>query len=416
MSLRADAKEIFKAAGKETQPQKAVLENLSLNGNVLTVGKKEFVLGSSRVFVVGAGKASCSMAKAVEKILGKRLAGGVVVVNHGNALKLTKIRVVKASHPTPDSGSIKAGKLVLKTLDNAQKGDFVLVLLSGGASSLLELPYCSLSQLTRVYADLVTCGADIRQINVVRKHLSKLKGGHLALEVKKRGLNGASLILSDVIGNDLSSIGSGPTAFDKSTVAQSKRILRKYCGNASVEVFLRETPKKRVGFYNFIVGDNKKAVDAACVKAENLGYRVFKMKKGVVGESLVVGRAFAKKAGSLKSKTAVVGGGETCVCVTGRGKGGRAQELALYFLSRFKKFPKNLLFLAAGTDGCDGCTPAAGAFADAKVFENARRLGLDVECFLKNNDSYSFFKKTRGLFVTGPTGTNVNDVYVLLIK
>jgi glycerate 2-kinase len=411
VSLRGDALSIFRAGLAAADPYDAVCRALSR-------------LSARRVWVVGAGKASARMAQAAEKMLGARIAGGWINTKDGHGAKLRRIRLHEASHPVPDQRGVDGAVQIAEIALAAGPGDTLLCLISGGASALMPLPAHGVTLETKQETTrrLLACGANIHEINCVRKHLSAIKGGHLARLAAPA--NVVSLILSDVIGDNLDVIGSGPTAPDSSTVAQARAILAKY-GIADPLPGI-ETPKPTDPLFarvkNIIVGSNRLAARAAAVEAKSLGYRTAILSTSIEGETrdvalmhAAIAREIRESGQPLRPPACLISGGETTVTIRGSGLGGRNQEFVLAAAIAIDGL-KGVGILSAGTDGTDGPTDAAGAFADGEMVTKARRRGLDPGVFLEENDSYRFFDATRGLIRTGPTGTNVMDLRIVLVR
>lgn len=402
---REHARLIFGSALQASHPGEAVRRALQS-------------VDASRVWVVGAGKATAAMALAAEQVLGARIAGGLINVKDGHTEPLTRIEQNECSHPVPDERGVRGAARIAQIAQQAGPGDLLLSLISGGASALMPLPAppITLEEKQAVTRLLLECGAGIHQLNCVRKHISGIKGGRLAaLAAPARVL---ALILSDVIGDDLDVIGSGPTVPDRSTRDDARAILHGFGLwdrlPHSVQKILNdgaETPKPGDALFqnveNVIVGSNRLAAEAAMRKAESLGYQPRLLSTTLQGEAKEVGVQLAREQGC------VIAGGETTVTIRGTGKGGRNQEMALAAAIELAGQPDSL-FLSAGTDGTDGPTDAAGAFADGMTIARATALGLDARAFLDNNDSYNFFAPLDDLLITGPTGTNVMDLQILL--
>jgi len=375
--------------------------------------------GFDRVQVIGAGKAGAAMARAVEHLLGRRIAGGVVNVPDGIAApdgistKVRRIDLQPAGHPIPDARGQQGALRILEIASAAGPRDLLICVISGGASALLPAPAppLTLAAKQEITHRLLNAGATIHELNTVRKHLSLIKGGRLAAAAYPATL--LTLILSDVIGDDLDVIGSGPTVGDSSTVAQAESVLRKF-GVSIASGVLRESPKAPHA-QNLIVGSNRLAMDAAALKAKDLGYRTLVLSSSVEGETREIAGMHAaivkeiQTAGRpVKRPACLLSGGETTVTVRGKGLGGRNQEFVLAAAMALEGCGPFTIF-SAGTDGLDGPTDAAGAIADERTqMLNARK-------FLDNNDSYHFFEKRDALIKTGPTGTNVMDVRILLV-
>ena len=435
--LRKDAKKIFLHAVRAADPQSLLLSQVSLRQNVLRVGKQKYPLSRyQRIWVAGTGKACAVMARSLEKVLGPRIAGGLINVKYGHGQKLKKIRVQEAGHPVPDDKGLQGAREMAEMLSRLGEEDLVIFLISGGGSALLPSPRegITLAEKQATTNLLLGCGATIQEINAVRKHLSALKGGGLAKIVYPATL--VALILSDVIGDPLHAIASGPTVPDPTTFEDCVRILQRYDLwekiPPAVAAYIREgTEGKREEtlkegdpaferVYNLVVGNNLLALHAAKKAAQALGYRTLLLSSLVEGEAREVAKvhaAVAKEAllsgNPVPAPACLLSGGETTVTLKGKGKGGRNQEFVLAAALEVAGW-ENILVLSAGTDGTDGPTDAAGAFADGKTLRRAKTMGLDPWSFLKENDSYSFFEKLGDLLITGPTGTNVMDLRILL--
>jgi glycerate 2-kinase len=407
------------------------------NGEALVIGRRRYDLRRyERVVVVGAGKATASMARAVEQRLGPRLHGGFVVVKHGHVVPTRRIVVAEADHPVPDRSGQRAAARLCAMAAELGRRDLLLVLLSGGASSLLPAPVAgvTLADKQRTTQELLRCGASIREINTVRKHLSRIKGGRLA-ELTEATV--VTLILSDVLGDDLSAIASGPTVPDPTTyqdavaIAKRHRIWRalpqrvRQHLNRGCQGFASETPKPGSSLFrrvhHHIVGNNAAAVAAVIRAAREAGLRTLVYRPALTGEARVEGQRFGALARNivregkpLQRPCCVVAGGETTVTVTGKGTGGRAQEFAAAAALEIAGLAK-VWVVAIGTDGTDGPTDAAGAVIDGHTVSRAQRLSVDLKGALKRHNTYPALKKLQQLIITGPTGTNVNDLYLLLV-
>ena len=415
----------------------AVGRAISRKGEELIIGRRRYDLRRyERVVVVGAGKATASMARAIEQRLGPRLHGGFVVVKYGHGLPTKRIVVAEASHPVPDqSGKRAVSRLCAMTAALGPR-DLLIVLLSGGASSLLPAPVqgVTLADKQRTTRNLLRCGANIREINTVRKHLSRIKGGRLA-ELTKATV--VTLILSDVLDNDLSTIASGPTVPDPTTYHDAVAVLKRYRIWQTVpervhqhldrgcQGLVSETPKPGASLFrrvhHHIIGNNEAAVTAVARAAREAGLRTFVHTHALTGEAREAGKRFgalAKKivlgGKQLRRPCCVVAGGETTVTVTGKGTGGRAQEFAAAAALEISGLAK-VWVVAIGTDGTDGPTDAAGAVVDGNTVVRAQRRSIDLKSALKRHDTYPALKRLHQLIVTGPTGTNVNDLYLLFM-
>lgn len=432
--LRRDALRIFRAGLAAADPVMAVLRNAKVAGDALVIERRKFPLARyRRIYVVGAGKASASMALAVERLLGPRIDGGVVNVKYGHTAKLRRIELNECGHPVPDEAGVRGSERISAIVRNAGADDLVICVISGGGSALLPdpAPPITLAQKQEATSLLLASGANIHEFNCVRKHLSKLKGGQLATLAAPAQV--ISLLLSDVIGDDLAVIGSGPTAPDPTTFADAIAVLDKYDLRARVPAPVRErleaglrgevaeTPKAVPNAFNMIVGSNRLAVNAAAGQAKALGYRTLVLSTMIEGETRDVARmhaAIAKEIASsgrpVRPPACTLSGGETTVTLKGNGLGGRNQEFVLAAAQDLAGMQR-LAVLSAGTDGTDGPTDAAGAIADGRTIERAKKAGLDAPRCLANNDSYRFFDGIGDLIRTGPTNTNVMDLHVLLV-
>ncbi len=431
-TMEQSVREIFSAAIKAVDPDHAVRKHL---GRIRAAYREG---GFSRLMVMGFGKAAVPMARALEDELGGMITSGVVVTKYGHNTGpgLDKLRVLEAGHPLPDHNGLHATEQILALAGTADERTLAVVLISGGGSALFvsPCPGISLAEKQETTALLLRAGADIRELNAVRKHLSRVKGGRLAEFLYPAGT--VSLILSDVMGDPLDVIASGPTSPDPTTFADAVRILDKYALSAGVPPAVAryleqgargrtpETPKETSLIFrkveNVIIGTNRLALAAAKTAAEALGIRSEVLSAEISGEAAEAGRRLAAMALSAQragghGPVCLISGGETTVTVTGSGTGGRNMELALAFASEIKGVP-GITLLSAGTDGTDGPTDATGAVVDGMTAVRAREQGLDPGAYLRNNDSYSFFRKTGGLLVTGPTGTNVMDIQILVIE
>ncbi|MDE3225653.1 MAG: glycerate kinase [Nitrospirota bacterium] len=427
---------LIRTALTAADPQLAVRRTVRRTGPHLRIGERRYDLCDyDRVVAVGAGKASARMAVELERCLGRRLEQGLAVVKNGYAVPTKTIQVLEAGHPVPDRAGLRGAARLRELVAGLSDRDLVFVLLSGGASSLLPAPAAglTLADLQRTTTLLLAAGASIREINAVRKHLSMLQGGRLAAATQARVV---SLILSDVLGDDLASIGSGPTAPDPTTYADASEILQRYEIWRSVPATVRnhvragcrgardETPKPDASLFrrvqNQIIGNNAGAVHAVAQAARQAGVNPLILTTRLTGEAKEAAKLFgaiAKEIAAtgrpIRRPACVIAGGELTVTLKGRGLGGRAQEFALAAAPEIAGLP-DIWIAAFGTDGTDGPTDAAGASVGGGTALRATRLGLDPMALLARNDSYRFFKKVGGQLYTGPTGTNVNDLYILL--
>ena len=385
--------------------------------NQIIIGKNTKSLSKyNRIFVVSFGKAADSMVYEVNSLT--RINGGIVVIpeGYGSVLKTKKFEIIRAGHPIPNKNSVKAANKIIKFLKERKENDFVIFLISGGGSSLVSLPDEITHDEKRTVTDLlIKCGASIDEINCVRKHLSKIKGGRILEHLR---CDAISLVMSDVIGNDVSSIASGTTYFDKTTFRDAKKVFKKYNllqsipGNVlkrirlGIEKKIPETPKQQK-IKNQIIATNKDCLDVMKKISQEIGFTT-KIVYPVSGNVKQVAKTLSKLIMKAKTNSCIVFGGETTVKVAGRGKGGRNQELVLYLLEEIQKTEQNITVVSIGTDGKDGNTDACGAMLNNEAkFGNAKK-------YLQNNNSYYFLKKHNGLIFTGPTHTNLMDIGVLL--
>jgi glycerate 2-kinase len=400
----------FNAAVNAAKPDRAVREAV-----------RSIQRPRGRTIVVGGGKAAASMAKALEDAWDGDLEG-VVVTRYGHAVERpTRIKLLEASHPVPDMASEYAATAVLEAVRGLSSDDLVIVLISGGGSALMVAPHgVRLEEKVRINQQLLNSGADIGEMNTVRKHLSRIKGGRLALEAAPARV--VSLIVSDVVGDDLSTIASGPTVPDPTTFQDAIRVLKKYGidSQPALEYFQTnqdETPKSDhpafVRIENQLIVTNSTALQAAQIQLEHFGIKARILSDSITGEAREAARTHALEARNLEPGKAFLSGGETTVTVRGNGRGGRNCEFLLALALELAGAP-NLYAIACDTDGIDGVTEAAGAILTPDSLERAGQLGLDARAMLENNDAYSFFAALGDLVVVGPTGTNVNDFRVML--
>ncbi|MBM3794918.1 MAG: glycerate kinase [Acidobacteria bacterium] len=438
-SARNDALGIFRASLQAADPIEAVRRFLQRDGATLTAGRRHYALDRyERIWILGAGKASAAMARAAEDVVGaRRIAGGLVLTKYGHGLALKRVRVHECGHPVPDESGVAGAQQLVEMARAAGERDLVILLISGGASALTPCPVepITLAEKQQTTKLLLACGANIHEINTLRKHLSALKGGHLARHAAPATL--ITLMLSDVIGDPMDVIGSGPTVPDPSTFAAARAILTKYdltarlpesvaerlAENADAE----ETPKPGDPAFaraqNLIVGSNRLAVDAAAAEAKRRGYRPLVLSTFIEGETREIARMHAAIAREVlatqrpvRTPACILSGGETTVKLcSANGLGGRNQEFVLAAAIDLAGVD-GVTVLSAGTDGTDGPTDAAGAIADGRTVERAAKLGLAAQAMLAANDSYHFFDPLGDLLRTGPTRTNVNDVRLLLIR
>jgi glycerate 2-kinase len=427
---REGALAIWRSALAAAAVEPLIRSSLRLRGDVLACGPLNLDLsGVERLLVLGCGKAGAAMARAAESILGDRISQGLVVVKDGYTLPTRIVELAEAGHPVPDLRGQAAAQRVLALAEAAGPHDLIIFLISGGGSALMPAPAPSvtLQQKQDVTRLLLGAGATIGELNAVRKHLSLLKGGQLARAAAPARV--LTLLLSDVIGDPLDVIASGPTAPDPTTFADALDVLSRRgvddrVAPAVIERLragargeIAETPKPGEPLFNnvthVVVGNSRLAVDAAARTAERLGYTPRVATAALEGEAREVARTLVAKARSLPPAACVIAGGETTVTVRGRGLGGRCQEFALAAALTLES-GDDLIVLAAGTDGTDGPTDAAGALVDAQTIERGRVAGLDPDRSLADNDANTFLGASGDLIVTGPTNTNLLDLYVAL--
>jgi glycerate 2-kinase len=430
-SLRRQALRIFRTAVKAAAPAEAVERHLKLRGDILFAGQHRYRLNAfENLYIIGAGKAGAKMAQAVERLLGRRITSGLVNVRYGEFARLRRVELNECGHPIPDPNGEQGAARIAEIARHAGANDLVICLISGGASALLPLPAppVTLAEKQEATRLLLHCGANIHEINCIRKHISLVKGGGLARLAYPATV--LTLILSDVIGDDLDVIGSGPTVPDRTTFADAKAVFDKYGIWDKVPMGVRErlsgsaleTPKSGDPIFaevrNLIVGSNRLAVDAAARQARALGFRTLVLSTAIQGEAREVARVFAAIAREIratgrpvKPPACVISGGETTVTIRGTGVGGRNQEFMLAAAIDIAGL-KNVVVLSAGTDGADGPNDAAGAIADGTTLAR----GKDAIGMLANNDSYHFFEPLSDLIKTGPTGTNVADIQIILVS
>lgn len=436
--IKSLAAEWVRAGLEAVDPGEAIRRRVRLKGRVFRIDDTRYDLDAfDRVVVVGAGKAAARMGSVLEDILGARLSHGVLVVKYGHGEATRNLQVLEAGHPVPDAAGQEAAERLLEVVRSVSARDLLIVLISGGASSLLPVPApgVELDDKRHVTHLLLRSGASIQEVNAVRKHLSGIKGGRLAAATKATVV---SLILSDVLGDDLGAIGSGPTAPDPTTYAQAVAILQRYrlwevapsrvrqTLEAGIAHDTMETPKPGAPLFrrvsNHIIGNNRAAVSTVARVARASGFRPLILSTTLTGEAREVASVFGAIAREivhagqpLRTPACVLAGGELTVRVRGEGKGGRAQEFALASAMGIAGLP-NVWVMAFGTDGTDGPTDAAGAVVDGGTVARASQGGVDPVSALDRNDAYAFFQSVGGHLITGPTGTNVNDLYLLVVS
>jgi len=441
--MKRMAKAIFSKALSAVDPSKILKDRIRIEKDRLWIRSEEnlekiFDLKVfDNIFLVGTGKASNSMARTIEEIFENRMTKGVITTKYGHLLPLKKTEIIEAGHPIPDQNGYEGAKKIQSLLKESGPKDLVIFLLSGGGSALLPFPAggIELKEKQEVTQLLLDCGAEIKEINTTRKHISLMKGGWVAKWAYPSTVIG--FILSDVVGDQLDVIGSGPTVPDPSTFEEAWEILKKYDLLNEIPFSIRthlqlgkegkveETPKpgefvfERV--YNSLIGSNILALCAAEKEAKSLGFNTLILSSSIVGETREAARfhsAIAKEVISsgnpIPKPACILSGGETTVTIKGNGLGGRNQEFALAGALEISGIEKVVL-LSGGTDGTDGPTDATGAVADHTTIQRAKVMGLDPRAHLENNDAYPFFQKLGDLLITGPTHTNVMDVRILLV-
>ncbi len=454
MTARKDLENIFMAGVSRVDPYRLIQDSVSVKKEQLVVDSDDisnsFDLSRfKQVFIAGFGKATAKMAKAVEEILGDCISEGVISVKYGHTEPLSRIRTIEAGHPVPDENGLLAARVIAELASRADEQTLFITLISGGGSALIPYPLeisgdfgsisLSLAEKQEVTRILLGCGATIHELNTVRKHMSSIKGGRLAALIAPG--TSLSLILSDVVGDNLDVIASGATSPDSSTFTDVKSVFEKYnifeqipenarkILSLGLENQIPETPKPADPVlskaYNLLIGTNTIALHACMRDAKNKGYDTHIITSQLTGEAREVAAdlyATAKKLLQQKQSgqksICLLFGGETTVTIRGSGKGGRNQEMALAFLSEMESDPSasdHISFLSGGTDGNDGPTDAAGAFADKELLGRVEKKELSIDKFLNNNDAYYFFDLIGGLLKTGPTNTNVCDIQAILI-
>ena len=431
---RKVARDIFEKAVQGVLPERLIADSVTIQDDKLSVLGDIFNLRpGQKVYVFGSGKASVGMAKSLRAILGERVGTGVVVTNQQIDEDLSPFRVVSGSHPVPDEKSIGAAELLREGLASLSSNDFFIYLLSGGSSALIEKPVqgVSLDEIQATTRLLLHSGVPIQEINVVRKHLSMVKGGRLAECTMAAGI---VLVISDVIGDDLSVIGSGPLYFDPSTYRQCREIMENAAIWGKIPASVRniiargekgniaETPKHaKETIRHYLLGTNRVALEYARRAAMQYGLNAYLLSSSLSGEAREVAKVLMAIAGNISAfhepfepPVCLLFGGETTVTVHGTGRGGRNQEFVLAALAEIGG-QDNILVLSGGTDGIDGNSPAAGAIGDISLRKEAARNGLSLPAYLANNDAYGFFRAVGGLLETGPTGTNVMDLIIIII-
>ncbi len=437
--MKALAEQMIKEALQTVDPYHLILNQLHKEGDVINIGDELtlYLSDYKHIYLIGIGKGVAPMAAAMEELLGKALHKSRIIVKYGHGQPLHKTDVYEAGHPIPDANTLQGSQKLLELANEAGPDDLVFVLITGGGSALFELlpQGVGLKDLANLNGMLLASGANIEEINTVRKHLSLVKGGRLAKQIAPARC--VSLILSDVIGDPLESIASGPTSPDPTTFAAAREILEKYhlwekLPAAVRHIFeeknseVNESPDsddpvfERVN--NIIIGNNRLALNTLERVARTAGYNTLILTDRAEGEARELGVFFAAVLRSAKtdgiplaSPGCLILGGEPTVTIKGKGKGGRNQELALAVLLALQNFNDDFYFCSIGSDGTDGPTDAAGAWIDEGTWRKVLDNNLDARAYLENNDAYHFFKAINQLIITGPTRTNVMDLIFFLI-
>lgn len=438
-NLRRDARKILDRALAAADPERLFREKVRIEGRELVIDDLEVDLSRfRRIKVVGTGKGAAPMARAAEDLFADRLHSGAITVKYGHALPLKKIEVYEAAHPLPDDSTVVGTQRILKILEGSDGDDLIIVLLTGGGSALLELPVSgiSLQDLIETTRQLLSSGATITEINSVRKHLSQVKGGQLLRAAAPAHV--ITLAISDVIGDQPDAIASGPTVGDLSIFDDAWQVIQEHSlENKLPPAVLKhvkdgcsrtapETPKPGDAIFGNssfrIIGNNRIMLEAAWAAALESGYDCRVLTGQMQGEAAYVGRKLARMMAAVRLNVrsterplCLLAGGETTVTLRGEGLGGRNQELALAAAIHLDGM-ENRVLLAAGSDGTDGPTEAAGAIVDGFSLARAREKNLDPDLFLRHNDSYNFFKSLGDLVITGPTRTNVMDIVIMFLN
>jgi len=442
--MRSEAEEIFRASLGAVNPYQAVKRFVRLNGDKLLLGSDDRdsveldLTRYNRISIVGGGKATAPMARAVEELFGRRITKGMINVKYGFTEDLTYTEIVEAGHPVPDHNGEQGTRKILEYLESAGERDLIFSLISGGGSALFPQPAgdITLEEKQEITRSLLECGAGIHEINALRKHISSSKGGQMARAAAPATT--VNLMLSDVVGDKMDVIASGPFTPDSSTFGEATEIIEKYGLKnipATIHSYLQagadgqipETPKaddpvfERVS--NFIVGSNMLALEAAEEKARKLGYETLILSSMVEGETkevalvhTAIAKEIVKTGRPFPPPICVISGGETTVTIRGKGLGGRNQEFCLAAAADLVELPPRVVILSGGTDGNDGPTNAAGSLVDPLTIKRGIDAGVRAFDFLNNNDAYHFLEKTNDLLITGPTNTNVMDVRLILVR
>ena len=414
MKLRQDAELIMKEAIAKVLPDEAVRKTLT--GEEFA----SYLKTSGKIYVVSVGKAAWKMAQAAESVLGDRLERGIVLTKYQHVEgEIPRVLCLEAGHPIPDTNSFVGTRKILDMTSGLHSEDVVLFLLSGGGSALFEDPLVQPEELEDITRQLLACGADIKEINTIRKRLSRVKGGRFAQHCDPAKV--FSVALSDVLGDPLDMIASGPASPDQSTSKEALEIVKKYQLQISpnvMELLEKETPRELKNVSSVICGNVRALCNSAKETCEKLGYKVIVLTDQLSCEAREAGSflaAIAKTYSTVEEKLAFIAGGETVVHLKGYGKGGRNQELALSAAIGLEGLDNTAIF-SIGSDGTDGPTDAAGGYVDGFTKAHLTEQGIDIYQELENNNAYEALTRSGGLVITGPTGTNVNDLTVLLIR
>ena len=432
-NIKKNLDKIYNAALLAASPISCINEFIQEKNELLKIGKKKYNLHSyEKIYVISFGKAACGMAIGTQRILKKRIAKGIIVSNASCEKKVPGFKFIESSHPLPDDKSVKAANAIISLLNQTKKNDLVIFLISGGGSSMIALPdeNITLEDKKITTQILLKSGVDIKTLNIVRKKMSKIKGGGLLKYSFPSEV--ATLIMSDVVGDQLDVIASGPTLPDKSDAEEAWReiigleienqlpheVIKKLKNSSR-----KSNKKQKLSKENtVIIGSNLKSLEKAKKQAESLGYNTLILTSQIKGEAKTVAKSLASIALEIRSSNVpiekpacVIVGGETSVTVKGNGIGGRNSEMALAFAIEIANKNK-ISALFAGTDGIDGATNAAGAYCNETTGIKNKKTRINAKDFLANNDSYNYFKKTGDLKITGPSGTNVNDIGIIFIE
>lgn len=409
MTMREEAEWVMRQAISDALPDEAVKRAL--------MGRD---FGNGRLFIVAAGKAAWQMAQSALEQCGERVEAGIVITKYGHIKgELPKLILMEAGHPVPDENSYLATQKALELVGNLKKEDTVLFLLSGGGSALFEKPLISGEEMQTVTQALLSCGADIVEMNTIRKRLSAVKGGRFAQLVSPAHI--LTVVLSDIIGDPLDMIASGPAYPDHSTCAMARAVVQKYHLSFSDRVMAllnQETPKKLENVETIVTGSVRILCESARESLQKLNYEVCTLTSSLNCEARQAGfflASIAREKQNCGKNLAFLAGGETVVHLTGKGKGGRNQEIALAAAQGIEGMEHVAVF-SFGSDGTDGPTDAAGGYADGRTAARLRTEGMTISAVLEDNNAYPALKRAGGLLFTGPTGTNVNDLSVVLIR